>query len=47
MQDELGSITKGKKANLLIFNNIDSIAAVPYNFGQVVIDQVVVDGVFI
>jgi imidazolonepropionase len=47
MQDELGSITKGKRANLLIFKNMDSIAAVPYNFGQVVIDQVVVDGVFI
>ena len=47
VHDELGSITVGKRANLMIFKNIDSIAAVPYNFGQVIIDQVVVDGEFI
>ncbi|MFB0904846.1 MAG: imidazolonepropionase [Nonlabens sp.] len=46
-QDEVGSITKGKRANLMIFKNIESIAAIPYNFGQVVIDRVMVDGRFI
>ncbi|MFT6798493.1 MAG: imidazolonepropionase [Nonlabens sp.] len=47
LEKELGSITIGKKANLMIFKNIESIAAIPYNFGQVVIDQVVVNGQFI
>ena len=47
VHDELGSITVGKRANLMIFKNIDSIAAIPYNFGQVIIDQVVIDGEFI
>lgn len=47
VHDELGSITIGKRANLMVFKNIDGIAAIPYNFGQVIIDQVVVDGEFI
>ncbi len=47
MQDDLGSITIGKKAHLLLFKNIESIAAIPYNFGQVIIDQVMIDGEFI
>lgn len=46
LQNEVGSITKGKRANLLLFKNIDSIAAIPYNFGQVIIDQVIIDGKF-
>jgi imidazolonepropionase len=46
LQDEVGSITKGKRANLMIFKNIESMAAIPYNFGQVVIDRVMVDGRF-
>lgn len=44
LQEQVGSITIGKKANLMIFKNIDGIAAIPYHFGQVIIDQVVVDG---
>ncbi|WP_438962112.1 imidazolonepropionase [Nonlabens sp.] len=44
LQDEVGSITKGKRANLLFFKNIDSIAAVPYNFGNSIIDKVFVNG---
>ncbi|WP_405376917.1 imidazolonepropionase [Nonlabens sp. Asnod3-A02] len=47
VHDELGSITIGKRANLMVFKNIDGIAAIPYNFGQVIIDQVVVDSEFI
>lgn len=44
LQDEVGSITKGKRANLLFFKNIDSIAAIPYHFGASIIDKVLVNG---
>lgn len=44
LQDEVGSITKGKRANLMFFKNIDSIAAVPYHFGNSIIDKVFVNG---
>ncbi|MGJ8684068.1 MAG: imidazolonepropionase [Nonlabens sp.] len=45
LQDEVGSITKGKRANLLFFKDIDSIAAVPYHFGHSIIDRVLVNGI--
>ncbi len=44
LQDEVGSISRGKKAHLLFFKDIDSIAAVPYHFGHSIIDKVLVNG---
>ncbi|KEZ92922.1 imidazolonepropionase [Nonlabens ulvanivorans] len=44
LQDEVGSISRGKKAHLLFFKDIDSIAAVPYHFGHSIIDRVLVNG---
>ncbi|WP_124979844.1 imidazolonepropionase [Nonlabens xiamenensis] len=46
MGAELGSISKGKRANLLMLNQRESLAAIPYHFGQSIIDRVMVDGVF-
>ncbi len=39
-----GSITKGKKANLIITKKINSYAKIPYAFGSNLIDFVVLDG---
>ena len=44
LQNEVGSITKGKKANLIITKPINSINNIPYSFGGNVIDQVIIDG---
>lgn len=44
LQYEVGSITRGKKAHLLFFKDIDSMAAVPYHFGHSIIDKVLVNG---
>ncbi len=39
-----GSITKGKKANLIITKNINSYAFIPYAFGSNLIDTVILNG---
>jgi imidazolonepropionase len=40
-----GSITKGKKANLIITKKIPSYAFLPYAFGENHIDQVIINGI--
>ncbi|MBS1760536.1 MAG: imidazolonepropionase [Bacteroidetes bacterium] len=45
LQNEVGSITKGKKANLIITKPIPSIAYLPYSFGSNLIDEVLINGV--
>lgn len=45
--DELGSITIGKKANLIFTKNIPSLACLPYSFGTNLIDKVMINGDFI
>ena len=42
-----GSITKGKKANLLITQPLTSYYQLPYSFGTNLIDQVMLEGKFI
>ena len=44
LSDEVGSITKGKRANFIITKNILSYSAIPYNFGSVLIDTVFING---
>ena len=44
LQHELGSITRGKKANLIITKPINSINNIPYSFGGNLIDQMIIDG---
>ena len=44
LQNELGSITRGKKANLIITKPINSINNIPYSFGGNLIDQMIIDG---
>ncbi|MBA6155321.1 imidazolonepropionase [Tenacibaculum sp. S7007] len=44
LSDEVGSITKGKKANFIVTKEILSYGAIPYNFGSVLIDSVFING---
>lgn len=44
--DEVGSITVGKKANLIFTKPIPSLAYMPYSFGENVIDKVMIRGTF-
>lgn len=45
--DELGSITVGKKANLIFMKPVPTIAYLPYAFGTNLIDKVMIGGEFI
>jgi imidazolonepropionase len=45
--EELGSITIGKKANLIFTKSIPSVAYLPYSFGSNLIDKVMIKGNFI
>lgn len=39
-----GSITKGKKANVMITKKLNSFYEIPYNFGDMLIEQVIING---
>jgi imidazolonepropionase len=47
LQNEVGSITIGKKANLIFTKPIPSLAYLPYCFGNNLIDKVMINGIFI
>lgn len=44
LTDELGTIARGKKANLFITKHIPSVAFIPYSFGSDLIDTVFING---
>ena len=44
LEQELGSISVGKTANLIITKEINSLAFIPYSFGKDSIDQVIING---
>lgn len=44
LQDQVGSITVGKRADLVFYKGIDSLATIPYHFGHSTIDQVMING---
>ena len=44
LQNEVGSITVGKKANLIFTKQIPSLASLPYSFGTNLIDRVMING---
>ncbi len=47
LQNEVGSITVGKKANLIFTKPIPSIAYLPYSFSHNLVDRVMLQGQFI
>ncbi len=44
LSHEVGSITSGKKANVIITKPIPSLAYIPYRFGVDLINRVVING---
>lgn len=44
LQNEVGSISKGKKANLFITKPMSSLAFLPYSFGQSQIETIILNG---
>jgi imidazolonepropionase len=44
VEQQLGSITKGKKANLIITKPVASLEFLPYSFGNPSIEQVIING---
>ncbi|WP_028891097.1 imidazolonepropionase [Tenacibaculum sp. 47A_GOM-205m] len=44
LSEEVGSITKGKKANLILTKEIPSYGFLPYSFGSNLIDSVFING---
>jgi imidazolonepropionase len=47
LQNETGSITVGKKANLIFTQPISSLEYIPYSFGSNLIDKVMIGGEFV
>jgi imidazolonepropionase len=47
LEKEVGSITVGKKANLIFTKPINSLAYIPYSFGENLIDKVMIAGEFV
>jgi imidazolonepropionase len=47
LQDEVGSITIGKKANLILTKPMSSLAYLPYSFGSNLIERVMISGEFV
>jgi len=47
LQNQVGSITIGKKANLIFTKPIPSLAYLPYSFGTDLIDMVMIKGEFV
>ena len=44
LQEQLGTITPGKRANLLVTKEIPSLAQIPYAFGSPMIDTMILNG---
>ena len=47
IEKDYGSITVGKKANLIFTKPVPSLAYLPYSFGNNLIDKVMINGFFI
>jgi len=47
LQNEVGSISIGKKANLIFTKPVSSIAYLPYAFGSNLIERVMINGAFV
>lgn len=44
LEDDLGSIRNGKRANLILTSQISSLGSIPYAFGTDCVDTVILDG---
>jgi imidazolonepropionase len=46
LQHEVGTIAVGKKANLIVTHPMDSVAYIPYNYGNNPVERMILNGVF-
>ena len=46
LEHEVGSITKGKRANLIMTVPVPSLHYIPYSFGTNLVEKVMVNGEF-
>jgi imidazolonepropionase len=44
LQNELGSIAEGKRANLILTRPMASVAAIPYDYGNNPVERLIIDG---
>jgi imidazolonepropionase len=44
LENSSGSIAVGKKANLIVTNKADSLAIIPYDFGNNPVSRMIIDG---
>ena len=44
LENEVGSISVGKRANFIISKKMNSLASIPYSFGEILIEKVYIDG---
>jgi imidazolonepropionase len=44
LQNDFGSITRGKVANLFITKPIPSIAYIPYAYGSSIVEKIIING---
>jgi imidazolonepropionase len=44
LHDEVGSISRGKKANLILTKKIPSLEYIPYSIAENFIDKVIING---
>lgn len=47
LEKDYGTITVGKKANLIFTKPVPSLAYLPYSFGNNLIDRVMISGSFV
>jgi imidazolonepropionase len=47
LQDEIGTIAEGKRANLIITKQIPSLAYIPYDFGNNTVEKMIINGSFL
>lgn len=47
LQDEIGTIAEGKRANLIVTKQIPSVAYIPYDFGNNPVEKMIINGHFI
>ncbi|HEV8504206.1 MAG TPA: imidazolonepropionase [Chitinophagaceae bacterium] len=47
LENEVGTITVGKKANLIFTKPVPSLAYLPYSFGTSLVDKVMINGEFV
>lgn len=47
IENETGTISRGKKANVMMTKPVTSFYQIPYEFGSVLIDKVMINGMFI